>query len=404
MNIRRAVNRMAKANTAKKEAKTEVEPPKKVLSNKEFARMMNTRLGEGTIYSLTGGAEDRVKIQPVSTGIPSLDYSLGIGGLPWGRVVELYGAESSGKTTLALHVVKTFQEMAKRPNHPFYGKKTMFMDMEHALDPLHAQALGVDISEEGMFVTQPDTAEEAYDAMFAYIQSGEVGVIVLDSLASMIPKKILDGSAEDNTIALAARLNSVNIPKVAQMASKHNCLVIFINQIRVNVGQMFGNPETTPGGKALRFFSSVRMEIRRKEIKKGDVFLGQTIFANIKKNKVSRPFTKAEFDYYWDTGIDIIKDIMNTSFEMDIIKRAGAWYYLGDSSKEPWTDGNGNELKWNGKDAVEATLKISPALFNYINDIVQGSIPRETQFIQETDDDELEKEMKLESEKEEQEA
>lgn len=402
MNIRRAVNRMAKASADKKETKTEVEPPKKVLSNKEFARMMNSRLGEGTIYSLTGDGEDKVKIQPVSTGIPSLDHALGIGGLPWGRVIEMYGNESSGKTTVALHVVKTFQEMAKRTLHPFYGKKTVFVDMEHALDPTHAQSLGVDISGEGMLVTQPDTAEEAYDHIFAYIQSGEVGVIVLDSLAAMIPKKILDGSAEDNTIALAARINSINIPKVAQMASNHNCLVIIINQVRLNPGQMFGNPETTPGGKALRFFSSVRMEIRRKEIKKGDVFLGQTIFANIKKNKISRPFTKAEFDYYWDTGIDIIKDIMNTALEMDIIKRAGAWYFLGEDSKNPWEDGAGNPLKWQGKESVEATLKISPALFEYINNIVQGSIPRETQFVQETDDD-LEKEMKLELEKEEQE-
>jgi len=360
-----------------------------IVSNKEFLKKINSRLGEGSIYTFEG--EETAKIQPVSTGIPSLDYALGIGGLPWGRLVEIYGPESSGKTTLTLKTIATFQQYAKQENHPFYGKKAAFIDAEHSLDPFHAQALGVDISPEGMLISQPNSGEEGYDLTEALILSGHVGLIICDSLPSFIPKAVIDGSAEDNHIGLQARLNSKCIPKIASLASKHNVLVIIINQIREKVGQLFGNPETTPGGRALKFYSSVRLEVRRKEIKQKDIVIGQTIMCHIKKNKVSRPFTKAEFDYYWDTGVDVIKDIMNVAINMEIIHRKGAYYFLGpdpNDAKNVYKDSSGNELKWMGKETLENVLRQSPALFNYINDIVQGRIPKEAQFVDETEETE----------------
>ncbi|MCD7911034.1 recombinase RecA [Bacillus velezensis] len=383
---------MAKTKTKKN---TDIESPKDQMSNKEIMKMINTRMGEGSIYAFEG--EQTAKVQPVSTGIPSLDFALGIGGLPWGRLVELYGHESSGKTTVALKTIAEFQKNASVIPHVFYGKKAVFIDAEHSLDPFHAQALGVDISEEtGMLISQPESGEQAYDLITALILSGQVGLIVGDSLPSFIPRKVIDGSAEDNHIGLQARLNSQMLPVVAQHAKKMNCLVIMINQVREKVGVMYGNPETTPGGRALKFYSSVRMEVRRKEIKKGDVFIGQTMIITIKKNKVARPFTKTEFDYYWDTGIDVIKDIMNTAMDMNIIKRAGAYYFYGDSHDDPYKDGAGNELKWRGKETVEEALRHSPALFEYTNNMVQGRIPKDAQMIEEdTTIDEQEKEEAL---------
>lgn len=371
---------------AKKKEEKVLQKQDKPVSNKSFIDMMNKKLGAEVLYAFEG--ERTVKVQPVSTGIPSLDYALGIGGLPLGRVIELFGPESAGKTTIALMVIAEFQKSAKIQGHPFYGKKAIFIDAEHALDPIHAEALGVDISEEGMIIIQPDNGEQAYDTMISLMLSGHVGLITGDSLPSFIPKAVIDGSAEDNHMMIAARLNSQMIPVVAQHASRSDTLVIMINQIREKP-TMYGNPETTPGGRAMKFYSSVRMEVRRKEIKQGDVSIGQTMTVSVKKNKVSRPFTKAEFDYYFDTGVDVVKDIMNVSMSMNIIQRAGAYYYLGESTKNPLKDGAGNELKWMGKDSVEQVLKQSPALFNYINDMVQGRIPKDAQFVDEEPDEDI---------------
>lgn len=352
------------------------------VSNKDFINMMNKRMGEGSIFAFDG--DSTAKVQPVATGIPSLDFALGIGGLPWGRLAEIYGPESSGKTTVCLKVIAEFQKNAKIIPHVFYGKKVLFIDAEHALDPYHAEFLGCDISEEtGMLISQPTCAEEAYDLAEASILSGQVGLIVGDSLPSFVPKKVIDGSAGDQNIGLQARLNSQNLPKMATLCSKHDVLFIMINQIREKVGVMYGNPETTPGGRALKFYSSVRMEIRRELITKSDVNIGQIIKVKIVKNKVSRPFTKAEFDYYYETGIDFYKDIMNVAMDMGIIKRAGAYYYYGEDSKNPQVDGAGNPLKWMGKETVENVLKSSPALFAYTNDIVQGRIPKDAVFVEE---------------------
>jgi recombination protein RecA len=369
---------------AKKTAKKETEEKPKqqeAMSNQAFLNMMNKKLGDQMLYAFEG--ESTVKVQPVSTGVPSLDYALGIGGLPWGRVVEIFGPESSGKTTLALKTIAEFQKNARIIPHVFYGKKAVFIDAEHALDPIHAQALGVDISAEtGMLVMQPDYGEQAYDTMVSLILSGQVGLVVGDSIPSFIPKAVIDGSAEDNHMMIAARLNSQMIPVVAQHAMKNNTLVIFINQIREKP-TMYGNPETTPGGRALKFYSSVRLEVKRKEIKKSDTIIGQTMFVTVKKNKVARPFTKAEFDYYFSDGIDVIKDIMNVAMDMDIIKRAGSWYFYGEDKDNVLSDGAGNPLKWMGKETVEAVLKQSPALFEYTNDIVQGRIPKDAVFVDE---------------------
>lgn len=374
---------------AKAKAKETEEKPKKqeAMSNKAFLDMMNKKLGDQVIYAFEG--ESTVKVQPVSMGIPSLDYALGIGGLPWGRVVEIYGPESSGKTTLALKTIAEFQKLSKVIPHVFYGKKVLFVDAEHALDPIHAQTLGVDITAEtGMLIMQPDYGEQGYDTIVSMILSGQVGLIVGDSIPSFIPKSVIDASAEDNHMMVAARLNSQMIPIIAQHAQKNNTLVIFINQIREKP-TMYGNPETTPGGRALKFYSSVRLEVKRKEIKKSDNIIGQTMFVNVKKNKVARPFTKAEFDYYFHGGIDVIKDIMNVAMDMDIIKRAGSWYFYGEDKDNVQVDGAGNPLKWMGKENVELVLKQSPALFEYTNDIVQGRIPKDAAFVEEdhTQDD-----------------
>ncbi|EOO44399.1 recombinase RecA family protein [Bacillus cereus] len=374
---------MAKAKTKdKEEALPKSDKP---MSNQAFMSMMNKKLGEEMLFAFDG--ESSVKVQPVSTGVPSLDFALGIGGLPWGRTVEIYGPESSGKTTIALKTIAEFQKNSKIIPHVFYGKKAIFIDAEHALDPFHAQALGVDISAEtGMIIIQPNSGEEAYDSIVSLILSGQVGMIVGDSLPSFIPKAVINGSAEDNHMMIAARLNSQMIPVITQYAQKNDVLFIMINQIREKP-TMYGNPETTPGGRALKFYASVRLEVRRKVIEKSGSHLGQTMFVKVIKNKVSRPYTKAEFDYYWDTGIDVVKDIMNVAMDMDIIKRAGAWYYYGEDSKNPFEDGSGNPLKWQGKETVEAVLKQSPALFDYTNDIVQGRIPKDAQFIDEEHDE-----------------
>lgn len=373
---------MAKAKAKEKEA---VEPTS--LSSKALISDFNKRFGEGTFFTFSD--TEKVKVVPVSSGIPSFDYASGIGGYPLGRLVELYGPESSGKTTVALKAIATFQEAAKNPNSPFYGKRAAFIDAENALDPIHVAALGVDVSEEtGVLINQPDSGEQAYDLMEAICHSGQFAICVVDSIASLVPLKETQEDMSYNPIALQARMNSQGLRKLKGPAHKNNVLFIFINQLRTNPGQMFGNPEVTPGGKALKFYASMRIDVRRKEIKKSDVVLGQTITTKIVKNKVSRPFTKAEFDYYWDTGIDITKDIMEVAMETDVIKRAGAYYYLGESYKNPAVDHQGNQLTWMGKDSLLEVLRTSPGLFKYINDMVLGYIPKDAQFVDESPEEE----------------
>jgi recombination protein RecA len=345
--------------------------------------MMNKKMGAGTLYTLDDN--HMVAIQPVTTGIPSLDLALGIGGMPWGRIVEIYGPESSGKTTTCLQIIHEYQTLSKKKDHPFNEKpEVVYIDAEHTLDPYHIAKLGVDVSDEtGMNINQPDYGEQALDLAEASILSGRCGIVVFDSVAALVPKKDLEGSNEDQTMGTQARMIGKGINRMKGIAAENNVLVIFINQIREKLGVRYGNPETTPGGRALKFFATVRMDVRSRPIKQGTAVIGQTMTFNIKKNKVARPFTSAEVDYYFDTLFDTQKNIVEVAIDQGIIKRAGAWYFIGEDTKNPAKDSCGNELKWMGKDNVISVMKNSPALFQYVNNIVQGFIPKDAKFIDE---------------------
>lgn len=348
----------------------------------DIIQEFNKRFGEGTFFTFDD--PEISKVYPIPTGISSFDYALGIGGLPLGRIVEFFGPESSGKTTVALKVIAEAQKLAKDPQSPLYGKRTAYIDAEHALDPIHVENLGVDVSREtGMLINQPDSGEEVFDLCESICTSEKFSVCVVDSVAALVPLKELEEGMDYNPIGLQARMMSQGLRKLKGLANKHGVLLLFINQIRHKVGVMYGNPETTPGGHALKFYASVRVDIRKKEIKQKDVFIGQTITATIKKNKVSRPHTKAEFDYYWDTGIDVVKDIMNVALMNGVINRAGAYYFMGEDAKNPVKDVHGNELKWQGKDNLLESLKQSPELFDYIYNVVLGKIPKGAQYVEE---------------------
>jgi recombination protein RecA len=376
----------------KKKAKDEaVKSDSTIMTEKQIKVDFDKRFGEGSIFQFDDNAS--VSVFPISTGIPTVDYASGIGGLPLGRVVEVYGPESSGKTSLALMTVAQAQRISRDvSDSPIYGRKVLYIDAENALDPIHMKNLGVDLSK--IMIAQPDHAEQALDMVEAACHSKQFSVIVIDSVPALVPKKILEGSNEDQTMGLLAKLLSQSISKTVKPANEGGTLVIFINQIREKVGgfSAYGTPETTPGGRALRFYPSVRLDIRRKEIKKGDVSIGQSTKVTFKKNKLSSPFTVAEYDYMWDGGVNMVKNIMEVAMELDVIKRAGAWYYFGEDSKNPLTDGAGNELKWMGKDAVEAVLTQSPALFAYTNDVVQGRIPKDAVFVEENNAEEIDEE------------
>ena len=352
----------------------------------DIQKHLNKQFGDGTIFTFHD--TNRVKVIPIASGIPSFDYASGIGGIPGGRIIEMYGPESSGKTTIALQIIANYQRLHQNnPESPYYKKRALYIDAEHALDPIHVEKIGVDCSKDtGMMINQPDYGEQAFDIIESACHSGEVGIIVGDSIAAFVPKAEIEGTNEDNQVGLQARMISKGLRKINGVAKKTLTSIIFINQLREKVGVMYGNPEVTPGGRSLKFYASMRIEVKRKPIQKKDVHYGQTISVTFKKNKVARPFVKAEFDYYWDTLFDTTKDTMNVACEMDIIHRKGAYYFLGpdpNDSKNVFKDGAGNELKWQGKPALEQTLKASPALFNYINDMVQGRIPKDEQFIEE---------------------
>lgn len=370
----------AKEKAAEKEKQSQVS----IMTEKQLIEDFNKRFGEGSIFQFDGDAT--VSVYPISTGIPTVDYASGIGGFPLGRIVEVFGPESSGKTSLALGVVAQAQRIARDiKDSPIYGRKVLYIDAENALDPVYMKSLGVDLSK--VMIAQPNHAEQALDMVEAACHSGQFAVVVVDSVPSIVPKKILEGSNEDQTMGLLAKLLSQSISKQTKPANATSTLVIYINQIREAVGKFssYGTPETTPGGRALRFYSSMRIDVRRKELKKGDVSIGQENTVRFKKNKLSSPFTVAEYDIMWGTGVNIIKSIMEVAMSLEVIKRAGAWYFIGEDSKNPLKDGAGNELKWMGKDAVQAVLEQSPALFAYINDLVQGHIPRDAVFVEETD-------------------
>ena len=277
------------------------------------------QFGKGSIMRL---GDNPVKTQTlaISTGSLELDIALGVGGVPRGRVVEIYGPESSGKTTMTLHIIAEAQKL---------GGSVAFIDAEHALDPTYASKLGVKTEE--LLVSQPDTGEEALEIVEALVRSGALDVIVIDSVAALVPKAEIDGDMGDAHMGLQARLMSQALRKLTGIIAKSNTCVIFINQIRMKIGVMFGSPETTTGGNALKFYSSVRLDIRRIEtLKNGDESIGSRVRVKVVKNKVAPPFKQAEFDIMYDTGISREGGILDIAVKYDIIKKAGTWYSYGD--------------------------------------------------------------------------
>ena len=291
--------------------------------------------GKGTIMRL--GDDISVNVEALSTGSLSLDLALGIGGVPRGRIVEIYGPEASGKTTLALHVVASAQKN---------GGDAAYIDVEHALEPAYARALGVDI--DSLLISQPDTGEQALDIAESLVRSGAIDVLVVDSVAALIPRVELEGEVGDTVVGALARLMSQAMRRLAGAISKNNCTVIFINPLRQKIGVMYGNPETTPGGLALKYYASVRIDVRRIEtLKNGGEMIGNRTRAKVVKNKVAPPFREAEFDIMYGEGISKVGEIIDLGVKLEIIDKAGAWYTC-----------NGQRIQ--GRDGVREYLLANP--------------------------------------------
>jgi recombination protein RecA len=292
------------------------------------------QFGKGAILRL--GDKPPISDTPViSTGALTLDLALGVGGIPYGRVTEIYGPESSGKTTLTLSIIAEAQKQ---------GSVCAFIDAEHALDPLYAKGLGCDI--DNLLVSQPDTGEQALEIVESLVRSGAVELIVVDSVAALVPKAEIDGSMGDSVMGMQARLMSQALRKLTAIISKAKCALIFINQIRMKIGVVYGNPETTTGGMALKFYSSVRIEIRKKEaLKKGEDNYGNRVKVKVVKNKMAPPFKQAEFDIIFGKGISKVGCIVDAAIDCEIIKRKGTWYFLNDERIAQGRDNLVNEIE-----------------------------------------------------------
>ncbi len=304
------------------------------------------QFGKGAVMRL--GQNATMNVEAIPTGSLSLDMALGIGGLPRGRIVEIYGPESSGKTTVALHVVA---EAQKR------GGSAVFIDVEHALDPVYAKNLGVDIDQ--LLVSQPDTGEQALEICEALVRSGAVDVVVVDSVAAMVTKAEIEGEMGDTHVGLQARLMSQALRKLTGAIGKSNAIVIFINQLREKIGVMYGNPETTPGGRALKFYSSVRLDVRRTEqLKAGGEVIGNRVRVKVVKNKVAPPFKEAEFDIMYGQGVSRLGEILDLGSKLDIVQKSGAWFNYGDVRLGQGRDNAKEYLRQNPELAEEIAAKV----------------------------------------------
>ena len=303
--------------------------------------------GKGAVMKLGKAPDYNVDVIP--TGSMTLDMALGIGGVPRGRIVEIYGPESSGKTTVALHVAAQAQKL---------GGEVAFIDVEHALDPVYAKALGVDI--DNLLVSQPDSGEQALEIAEALVRSGAIDCIVLDSVAAMVTKAEIEGDMGDTHVGLLARLMSQAMRKLTSVISKSNCVAIFINQVREKIGVVYGNPETTPGGRALKFYSSVRIEVRKGEpIKNGAEIIGARTKCKVVKNKVAPPFKECEFDMMFGQGIDRVGEVCDLAVDLDIIKKSGAWFSY-----------NGQKIG-QGRENAKEYLRSNPDIMKEIEDKVK---------------------------------
>lgn len=304
------------------------------------------QFGKGAVMRL--GRNEAMNVDSISTGSLALDIALGIGGLPRGRIIEIYGPESSGKTTLALSCISQGQKA---------GGNAAFIDVEHALDPVYAANLGVDV--DSLLVSQPDTGEQALEITESLVRSGAIDVIVVDSVAALVPRAEIEGEMGDSHVGLQARLMSQALRKLAGAISKSNCVAIFINQLREKVGIMFGNPEVTPGGRALKFYSSVRIDIRRIEtLKANGEMIGSRTRAKVVKNKIAPPFREAEFDVMYGKGISHEGEILDLAVKLDIIQKSGSWFAYGDKKLAQGRDKTKEYLRDNPEFAEDIEAKV----------------------------------------------
>lgn len=310
------------------------------------------QFGKGAVMRL--GKNENMNVASIPTGSLTLDLALGIGGLPRGRIIEIYGPESSGKTTLALHCIAEGQKN---------GGNAAFIDVEHALDPVYASNLGVDV--DSLLVSQPDTGEQALEITESLVRSGAIDVIVVDSVAALVPKAEIEGEMGDSHVGLQARLMSQALRKLAGAISKSNCVAIFINQLREKVGIVYGNPEVTPGGRALKFYSSVRIEVRKAEtLKNGTEIMGARTRAKVVKNKIAPPFKEAEFDIMYGTGISREGELLDVAVKLDIVNKSGSWFSY-----------NGSKLA-QGRDKVKELFRNNAELSKEIESKVTENIDK----------------------------